>query len=161
MDEMKEAEAAMKKYEETGDPRDLTADQFTTVQKQKMMAGEEVPVMDWTTYDDDDAYYGRGLTKMKETAVKDFAAGRKRLPERLAMFREAQKDPEKMKEYVNGPRALNDQGFTRWTDQHKRDLGQWFSDYLEANGYMNPTTNQRLFKTVIMSACPTTNHQAL
>lgn len=152
--EMKEAEAAMKKYEETGDPRDLTADQFTTVQKQKMMAGEEVPVMDWTTYDDDAAYYGRGLTKMKETAVKDFAAGRKRLPERLAMFREAQKDPEKMKEYVNGLRALNDQGFTRWTDQHKRDLGQWFSDYLEANGYMNPTTNQRLFKTVIMSAFP-------
>ena len=80
--------------------------------------------------------------------------GAARRSKRGKRLREAQKDPEKMKEYVNGLRALNDQGFTRWTDQHKRDLGQWFSDYLEANGYMNPTTNQRLFKTVIMSAFP-------
>ncbi|XRA95871.1 hypothetical protein NFJ02_01g35660 [Pycnococcus provasolii] len=152
--EMKEAEEAMKDYEETGETRNLTADQFTSVIRKKMEAGEAIPLAKWTTYEEDVAYYGRGLEKMKKAAHQDFADGRKRLPLRIQTFREAQEDPEKMKKYVAALQTLQDQGFTRWTDEHKRKIGQWFGDYLESNGYMNPSVNQRLFKTVVMNAFP-------
>ena len=93
-----------------------------------MEAGEAIPLAKWTTYEEDVAYYGRGLEKMKKTAHQDFADGRKRLPLRIQTFREAQEDPEKMKKYVAALQTLQDQGFTRWTDEHKRKIGQWFGD---------------------------------